>query len=69
MKAKLKFAGIVLLIFLLVNTLFEALIALIERYYPVSLYGIFPFTRIGLLVLTILAVRALRSPRAKRKTA
>ncbi len=52
-----KAVGLVILIFVLVNFLFETIITIIESQAAVSLYGIFPFTRIILLVLTIVIYR------------
>ena len=52
-----KAVGLVTLIFVLVNFLFETIITVIESQVAVSLYGIFPFTRIILLVLTIVIYR------------
>ncbi len=54
---KVKTVGLVTLIFVLVNFLFETIITIIESQAAVSLYGIFPFTRIILLVLTIVIYR------------
>ena len=52
-----KAVGLVILIFVLVNFLFETIITIIESQVAVSLYGIFPFTRVIILVLTIVIYR------------
>lgn len=48
---------IVLLLFLAINFVFELVIEIIESQYPISLYQIFPFTRIAILIATVCGYR------------
>lgn len=67
---KAKVYGIALVLFLLVNFGFETLITIVENSSQQWLYPIFPYTRIGLLIITILAAnyyirRRLGKPKPK----
>lgn len=48
---------IVLLLFLAINFAFELVIEIIESQFPISLYQIFPFTRVAILIATIYGYR------------
>lgn len=57
MKRNAKIIGVGVLLYLLGNTVFETIIEYIESIYPISLYGIFPYTRVALLILAIVLMR------------
>lgn len=55
---KLKVYGLAILLYLLINGLvFETMIALLESRSDTTLYPMFPFTRIGFLIVTILTAQ------------
>lgn len=55
---RFKIYGTALLIFILVNFAFETFITWLENQTQQWLYPIFPFTRIGLLIITILVTNS-----------
>ena len=57
MKRNAKIIGVGVLLYLLGNTVFETIIEYIESIYTISLYGIFPYTRVALLILAIVLMR------------
>lgn len=65
----LRSVGLIILIFILVNFLFETIITIIESQAAISLYGIFPFTRIALLIGTIFVFRSYRRNKQAAKEA
>lgn len=52
---KVKIYAVAVLIFVLVNFVFETVLALIESQQQVLLYPVLPYTRLYLLIVTILA--------------
>lgn len=52
---------IIILLFLAINFVFELVVEIIESQFPISLYQIFPFTRIAILIAIVYGYRRYKS--------